>query len=216
MIDSWMAVVEGLVTSPWIFLILFALAALDAFFPVVPSEGVLVTAGVFAASGQPSLALVIAAAALGALVGDHISYLAGRVAGPRVMKLFPSGTRRRAGLDRTGRVLHERGGSLLIVARYIPGGRTAATLTMGVTHFPLPRFSLAALAAALSWGVFVALLGFVGGAAFEDDPFWGMVLGGGLAVGLTLLIEAVRFWLRRRRGDQPDVEQPADALASAS
>lgn len=204
MIDTLMAMVQDLATSPWIFPVLFAFAALDAFFPVVPSEGVLITAGVFAASGDPNLALIIAAAALGALVGDHTSYLTGRLAGPRVLRLFPVGTRRRATLDRTERVLIERGGSLLIVARYIPGGRTAATLTMGVTGFPLRRFSIAAVLAAVSWGVYVALLGFVGGAAFEDDPFWGLVLGFGLAVGLAVLIEIVRYWLRRTApGDGP-------------
>jgi membrane-associated protein len=212
MIETLLTMVEDLATSPWIFPILFAFAALDAFFPVVPSESVLVTAGVFAASGDPNLVLIIAAAALGALVGDHISYLTGRVAGPRVLKLFPEGTRRRATLDRTERVLHERGGSLLVVARYIPGGRTATTLTMGVTNFPLWRFSSAALLAAVSWGVYVALLGFVGGAAFEDDPFWGLVLGFGLAVGLTLLFELVRMWLRRRRA----VAESAPVAAMAS
>ena len=216
MIETLMTMAEDLATSPWIFPVLFAFAALDAFFPVVPSESVLVTAGVFAASGDPNLALIIAAAALGALVGDHVSYLSGRLAGPRVLKLFPVGTRRRATLDRTERVLLERGGSVLVVARYVPGGRTAATLTMGVTLFPLRRFSAAAVLAAVSWGVYVALLGFIGGTAFEDDPFWGLVLGAGLAVGLTLLFEVVRAWRRRRRPVGESEESSVGVLASSS
>src|SRR5687768_15674203 len=55
------------------------------FFPVVPSESLVVTAGVFAAAtGEPSLPLVIIAAALGAITGDHFSYLIGTRASGKV------------------------------------------------------------------------------------------------------------------------------------
>ena len=70
--------VEGAMASPWVLLALFAVAAIDGFFPLVPSESLVVTAGVFAAcTGEPSLPLVILAAALGAFTGDHVSYLLG-------------------------------------------------------------------------------------------------------------------------------------------
>ncbi|HVF77058.1 MAG TPA: hypothetical protein VNA28_02075, partial [Solirubrobacteraceae bacterium] len=58
--------VEDIMSSPWIYLVLFAVAAIDGFFPIVPSETSVLTAGVFAASGETSLPLVILAAALGA------------------------------------------------------------------------------------------------------------------------------------------------------
>ncbi|MFD0479539.1 DedA family protein [Nonomuraea thailandensis] len=70
--------VEQVMSSPWLYVALFALALLDGFFPVVPAETSVITAGVFAAaSGGPNLALVIVVAALGAFAGDHISYLIG-------------------------------------------------------------------------------------------------------------------------------------------
>lgn len=86
--------VRDLMTSPWIYLTLFGFAALDGFFPVVPSESLVITAGVFAAYGDPSLCGVIAAAALGAMVGDHTSYLLGRLAGTRLPEWLRPGTRR--------------------------------------------------------------------------------------------------------------------------
>ena len=60
-------------------------AARDVLFPVIPSEGAVIAAGVFAASaGGPNLPLVMAVAAAGAFVGDHIAYGIGRsVLGPR-------------------------------------------------------------------------------------------------------------------------------------
>ena len=57
MLDS----LEALAGSPWAYALILAVAAVDAFLPVVPSEATVVTAGVFAAVGDLSLALVIAA-----------------------------------------------------------------------------------------------------------------------------------------------------------
>ena len=53
---------DALAGSPWAYALILAVAAVDAFLPVVPSEATVVTAGVFAAVGDLSLALVIAAA----------------------------------------------------------------------------------------------------------------------------------------------------------
>ena len=70
MTDAISTSVEGAIASPWVLLALLALAAVDGFFPVVPSESPVVTAGVFAAAeGEPSLPLVVVAAALGAFTG---------------------------------------------------------------------------------------------------------------------------------------------------
>jgi hypothetical protein len=66
--DAIVALIEGALSSPWGLLGLAVVAAVDGFFPVVPSESILVTAGAFAAGGDQSL---IAAGALGAFTGDH-------------------------------------------------------------------------------------------------------------------------------------------------
>ena len=73
--------VQGAMSSPWVYALLFALAAIDGFFPVVPGESAVITVGVFAASGRPELFAVIGVAALGAAAGDHTSYLIGRTSG---------------------------------------------------------------------------------------------------------------------------------------
>ena len=43
--------VEGAMGSPWIYLALCAFSMIDGFFPLVPSESLVVSAGVFAATG---------------------------------------------------------------------------------------------------------------------------------------------------------------------
>ena len=197
MSDAITDYVEGAMGSPWIYAALLALAMVDAFLPAVPSESLVVSAGVFAASGEPELVGIIAAAAAGAFAGDHISYLLGRTAGGRLLGRAAPGRRKAAALERGGRLLDDRGGTILIVCRYIPGARTAITLTAGAVAYPLRRFSMFDGVAALSWGTYSALVGYLGGAAFEDEPLKGLALGLGIALTVTLMVELVRH-LRRR------------------
>lgn len=194
--------VQQVMSSPWLYLALFALALLDGFFPIVPAETSVITAGVFAATGEPNLALVILVAALGAFAGDHISYLLGYKGGRRL--------RERKAMVWARQALAERGGLVLVVARYIPGGRTAVTLTMGAVRYPRRPFAFFDAIAAASWALYSALIGFFGGMAFEQDPIKGLLLGLGVAVSITFLVEAVR-WVRKRRAINASPESlPSD------
>jgi membrane-associated protein len=189
--------VEGAMGSPWVYLAICAFAAIDGFFPAVPSESLVVSAGVFAATGEPNVFAVIGVAAAGAFAGDHISYMIGRTAGGRLLERAKPGSRKAAALERGGKLLDERGGTILIVCRYIPGARTAITLTAGAVRYPLRTFSTFDGIAALSWGAYSAMIGYVGGAAFEEEPLKGLALGLGLALTVTLLVEVVRHVRRR-------------------
>ncbi|MFK4042685.1 DedA family protein [Nonomuraea wenchangensis] len=194
--------VQQVMSSPWLYVALFALAVLDGFFPIVPAETSVITAAVFAASGETNLALVMVVAALGAFAGDHVSYLIGRLSGGRLRD-------KKAFVWARG-ALEERGGLVLVVARYIPGGRTATTLTMGAVHHPLRSFTFFDAIAASSWAVYSGLIGFFGGMAFENDPIKGLLLGLGIAVSVTAVVEIVR-WAWKRRAIQPSPEVlPAD------
>ena len=192
---------HDVMSSPWVYLALFALAMLDGFFPVVPAETSVITAGVFAAAtGAPDLALVIVVAALGAFAGDHISYAIGRTTNDRLR----NGRRSRKAFGWAERALAERGGLVLVVARYIPGGRTACTLTMGAVAYPRRSFALFDALAAGSWAIYSGLIGYVGGAAFENDPIKGLLLGLGIALTITAVVEIVRHVRRRRTAQEPE------------
>jgi membrane protein DedA with SNARE-associated domain len=197
-----MELAEGAMDSPWIFAALLAFAALDAFFPIVPSESLVITAGVFAANGEPNLVGVILAAAAGAFIGDHVSYFIGRTAGERLMKRAKPGSKKAAAWARGHKLLEERGGVILIVCRYIPGARTAITLTAGAVAYRLRSFSFFDGIAALSWGAYSALVGYIGGEAFEQEPWKGLALGLGIALSVTFAVELIRH-LRRPRAAAP-------------
>ena len=183
--------------SGWAYVIVFVLALLDAFLPVVPSETVVITAGVVAAGGDLSLWLVVAAGAAGAFAGDNISYLVGREFGHAVVERFLRGEKAQRRIDWAKRQLRERGVQLILVGRFIPGGRTAVTISAGLTEFGWRRFAPPDAAAAVTWALYAALLGFFGGRAFEDEPWQGLLLALGVGFGLAGVVEGGR-WLRRR------------------
>ncbi|HEX5997421.1 MAG TPA: DedA family protein [Jiangellales bacterium] len=192
---------EAAMASPWVYLALFAAALLDAFLPVVPSEELVIIAAVFAAQGgEPNLVAVITVLAIGAIVGDHISYWVGSRTGRRFVRRLRPGSRLLAAFDSAERALSVRGGLLLVVARYIPGGRTVTTLTMGAIRYPPRRFALFDAFAAATWALYATLIGYLGGTAFANDPLKGLLFGLGLAAGVTVLVEIIR---RVRRANSP-------------
>jgi membrane protein DedA with SNARE-associated domain len=185
---SFESLAELVSASPWTYALILAIAAIDALLPLVPSETTAIAAGVLAGTGDLSIALVIAAAAAGAFVGDSSSYAIGRALRERIgRRLLPA--RRRAWAERA---LASRGGALIIGARFVPGGRTAVTLTAGAIAMPARRYLRLAGLAAVIWAAYAALLGYVGGRAFEEHPWRGLALALGAALVLALLVELAR------------------------
>jgi membrane-associated protein len=192
------SIVDAVSGSNWSYLVVFAIAAIDAFFPAVPSEATAIAAGVVAGAGGLSVELTILCAAAGAIVGDNISFGIGHFLGARVERRFFSGEKAQRRLQWAQRTLDERGPYLIVIARFIPGGRTATTFTAGfVETFPWRRFLVFDTLAGVIWGSYTVLLGYFGGRTFEEEPWKGLLLAFGIALVVTAVIEVVRH-LRRR------------------
>jgi membrane-associated protein len=184
-------------SSGWAYLIIFVFAYLDVLLPLVPSETAVITAGVVAAAGDLSLGLIIPLAATGAFLGDNTVYLLGRLFGERATKRFFPGEKARRRMEWADEQLRERGGELIVVGRFIPGGRTAVALSSGTLNYPWRRFIMFDAAAALIWATYSALLGYYGGKTFEGP--WGLALALVIAFSVAGGIELTRWLLRRRR-----------------
>lgn len=194
MFESLTDVVSG---SPWTYAFIIGISGLDVVFPLVPSETSVILAGVFASTGDLILILVIVSAAFGAFAGDNTSYWVGRTAGERLAERFFKGERRKR-LDWAEQQLNERGGYLIVVGRFIPGGRTAVTLASGTLEMPWPKFIFFDTIACIFWASYAALLGYFGGKAFEEAPWKGFVIAFIVAMGIAGGVEVFR-WLRKRR-----------------
>jgi len=179
-------------SSPWFYVIIFVIAVFDSVLPIVPSETLVIIGGVSAGSGSLSIALVILCAGGGAFIGDNLSYFLGREASDWVIKRR---TRTEKGAKQMAKIIeqiHDRGGMLLITARFIPGGRTLLTLSCGVTRQPRKWFVGWAVVAASVWSLYASLLGFVGGKSFADNHTKAFLIAFAGAFGVTVLIEAIR------------------------
>lgn len=185
--------IDLLTGSMWTYPLLFGICVGDAVFPALPSETAMIVCGIQAARGELSLEWVIAIGAAGAFVGDNSSYALGRFIGQPIIDRFFSGERARARLNWARRFLRERGSYVLVVARFIPGGRTATTFTSGVVHLKWPtQFAPYIFVAAILWAVYGALLGYIGGRTFRDQPILALVVAFGIAAAVGVGAEIVR------------------------
>jgi membrane-associated protein len=191
MID-WVELTESLGSSPWLYLILMSVSLLDSFLPLIPSEPVIIIAGVFAATGSVNLVLVIGATAVGAFLGDQIPYGLGRRLSGRIGKRLPPGSRRRATHEWISRQLDARGGFVLVSTRFIPVGRYLVTVTTGMVRYDYRRFMLFTLLGGTAWSAYTVMTGYLGGVLFQDNALLAFAVGLGLALVLSGVLEVIR------------------------
>lgn len=196
MIDALTAFIVENSASPWALIAVFALSMLDGLIPPLPSESIVIAlAAISASTGAPSLVILGLCAAIGAFLGDNLTFLIARHSGvgrlanssrPRVQRAF--------GWAATE--LHRRSGLAIIVARYIPVGRIAVNLTAGASRFSYPRFIALDMVAVTAWAAYSVAVGALAGRWIENHPFVAAFSGIGFAVLTGLLVDA----LLRRTG----------------
>ncbi|MET0578980.1 MAG: DedA family protein [Ilumatobacteraceae bacterium] len=183
---------EDVAAEPWFVFVILGIAFLDSVIPIVPSETTVILGGVAAGAGDQNLFLVILAGALGAFLGDNTAYLIGRQFSPRIERRAARREKTAARVGWARDQIQQRGGLLLITARFIPGGRTALTITSGLTHQRWAWFAGWVAVAATIWASYAAILGYIFGNRFKDNHTLAFILAFGAALSVTIVIEAVR------------------------
>jgi membrane-associated protein len=204
--DSIANAVSG---SPWTYVLIVAVCAGDARFPVLPSETIVIAAAVLAANGHLNIALVVIAAALGALLGDNCAYAVGNSGLRRLADRFLRSEKSRRRLEWARSQLQQHGVWIIVVARFIPGGRTATTYVAGTVGMPWKRRFLPADGVAVAlWALYASGLGYIGGAAFQNNLWLPMLIAAGAGLLVGGLGEVIRRRAFDRRSDRKD-RQPA-------
>src|SRR3954463_14612639 len=157
----------------------------------------LVTAGIYAgATHNLEITGVIAAATLGAIVGDNIGYAIGRKGGYRLLLKHGHKVRIREAHLKVARYMFDRhGAKVVFFGRFVAILRTYAAFLAGVGQMKWRRFLVANAAGGIVWALIFGLLGFYGQAAFErlSTPI-NVTLG---VIGLSGIV-ALTLFLRRR------------------
>jgi membrane protein DedA with SNARE-associated domain len=195
-------------------LILLVVALESAGVPM-PGETVLISASVYAGvNGQMNIALVIGAAAVGAILGDNVGFWIGREAGPPVLKRFGA----LIGLDerrqRLGQYLFSRhGGKIVFFGRFVAFLRAFAALLAGVNRLPPERFFFFNAAGGIVWACLFGFGGYLLGAQFDRvaGPFGATML----ALALIAIFFGWRFYRSQEERLLELAERAMDARESA-
>jgi membrane-associated protein len=118
----------------------------------LPGDSLLVTAGVFAASGQLHLSELLLLVPLCAIAGDQIGYWIGRKAGQTLYRREDSFVFRKRHLQRAHEFYEKYGGKTVILARFIPIVRTFCPPVAGAAEMSYGRYVAYDVAGGLLWG----------------------------------------------------------------
>lgn len=213
-------------TPVWAYLALFGFLTIDAMVPVVPIQAIMITSGALTVYGNLDLAPVILIGAAGMFAGDSIAYFLGRSTG-RVGRGWLAGLRARCApkhddvtprevsktrkaAARFTRGLRKPGPLVLLLCRFVPGGRMAAGFHAGRTGYPIKLFALYDGAAALCWAGYGGLVGHVGGTAITQSA-WRL-----FAIAATAaVVFGTAGWILALFGGRKEAELEAEAEIQA-
>jgi membrane-associated protein len=126
----------------------------------LPGDSLLVTAGVFAASGQLHISELLLLVPLCAIVGDQIGYWIGRKAGQALYQREDSLIFRKRHLQRAHEFYEKYGGKTVILARFVPIIRTFCPPVAGAAEMSYGRYLAYDVAGGLLWGGGMILIGY--------------------------------------------------------
>lgn len=177
--------------------------ALDNIGLPLPGEVFLFAAGLLASTGSFKLLVVIALGTAGAVVGDSLGYLLGRLGGDRLPRLYCRMTLGSAQcVQKTHEYFTRCGGGLTVTfARFVVGIRTFAAPMAGATGMAYPYFLAYDALGALLWATLTATAGYFFGSHWERllagyRSSYSFILLGALLVALGYVLMKS---LRRRR-----------------
>ena len=206
------AVCDALLHSPWLLPVLVVMIAIDAPFPMFPSETVLMSAAAmaFGSADFPLVVGLFGASVAGSVLGDLAVFWLGRCS----HRVLSRAVEAESGLSAWVRKhMLLRPGIALVGARLMPGGRLVSTAAAGRFGLPLRRFLPWTFASSAVWSVYMLLIGLALGPITGGSPLLSLVAGVVMAV-LTGLGFAVVARVRRKRAARAVVE-PVRALVTA-
>jgi membrane protein DedA with SNARE-associated domain len=185
---------------------------------VIPGETVAILGGVAASLGHVPLWAVLTVVIVAAVVGDSVGFEVGRRFGPRVLASRPL-ERHRDRLGDARDLLRRRGGSAVLLGRWVAFFRAVMPALAGSSDMRYRTFFVYNALGGILWGTVVVMGGYLAGASYKAVESW-LGRGGAVVVGVVAVGAAVVWHLRRRRaraaataGD-PGAALPADADAT--
>ena len=197
--------IVGLIAS-YGYVFVFLLVGLESLGVPLPGETALITAAAFAAQGRLAIGGVVAAAALGAVLGDNGGYWIGRTGGLALLRRHGRLIHvDDATLERVRAFFDRHGARAVFIGRFVAILRTWAAFFAGTGRMPYRTFLWWNALGGVTWSVLFGTLGYLFG---RNLPALERSVG---RVSLALLVLAVvagGVFLWRRRAAIPAQAQP--------
>ncbi|CAM6597076.1 DedA family protein [Enterobacter intestinihominis] len=164
---------------------------------VAEGETITLLGGVAAHQGLLKFPLVVAAVALGGMIGDQLLYFLGLRFGPTLLQRF---ARHQKKIRRAQRLIQRRPWLFVIGTRFMYGFRIIGPILIGASRLPPRIFLPLNILGAIAWALIFTTLGYVGGEVIgpwlhnldQHLKHWAWLI---LVVAVVI---GVRLWLKHR------------------
>ena len=181
----------------WALAIIFLIALGEALLIIglfVPSTAVLVGAGILVGSGHLGFWPVFAATALGCIMGDQLSYWAGRLFGERLKSFWPL-SKYPTLVARGETFVREHGGKSIAIGRFVPGVKAVVPGVVGMLGMSQPFFIFVNVTSGIVWSLAHLLPGvLIGKGLSVAGEFSGRLV---MVLIVLLVVLGVLGWLIR-------------------
>lgn len=181
----------------WVVLLFVGIESLGIPFP---GETMLLAAAIYAGTThQLQISLVIAAATVGAILGDNIGFWIGREGGYRLLRRYGHYIRLDERKLKLGQYLFLRhGGKVVFFGRFVAVLRTWAAFLAGVNRMPWPRFLVYNAAGGILWATIFGLGGYLLGDNFRRLDGTVATVVAVLAAGI-IIVSLIFLWRNEKR-----------------
>jgi len=198
-----------LIFSGWSALLLvFILPALESsvFLGfVIPGETAVVVGGFLAYEHKVSFPGVLAAAILGAIIGDSVGFWVGERWGDPLLAKLPRKLVKPAHVVQGKQMIHRLGGRAVFAGRWVSVLRALVPGLCGTSRMPYGTFLLWNAIGGVTWATGYTLLGFLAGSAWRRVEHYTSVVSYALLGVIAVVIAGVVI-LKKRRQHEKDTE----------
>jgi membrane protein DedA with SNARE-associated domain len=166
---------------------------------VLPGEIAAILGGVLASRGHVSLPLLVVIVVAAAVAGPFVGYEIGRRMGDRLFAARAL-NRVRGGTERARSALNSRGGTAVLLGRFVAIVRAIMPAAAGAAGVRYRTFAVYNVLGGLIWGAGYCLLGYLAGSAYAVVE---RRVGAGLAIAIgAVVVVAIAVWIVRRHRAQ--------------
>jgi membrane protein DedA with SNARE-associated domain len=156
-----------LLSSPWVYALVGTSILLDVFLPVLPSGALLIAAATAGSANHAfrivEIASLLLCAATASCLGDLAAYHLARSGGKWFERRVDRSPKLATVQVRLREVVAHGGGTLVVLARFAPAGRSIVSVAAGAAHQRIREFLPWSALAGVTWAAYSVGVGYLGG-----------------------------------------------------